>query len=73
MSWPADAMVAEFGLDPLRYFAARGALWPGWFFSHEGIIQRINADLANDLGNLAQRSLSMINKNCGGVVPNAAI
>ena len=38
-------------------------------FSHEGIIQRINADLANDLGNLAQRSLSMINKNCGGVVP----
>jgi methionyl-tRNA synthetase len=32
-------------------------------------VQRINADLANDLGNLAQRSLSMIAKNCGGVVP----
>ncbi len=32
-------------------------------------MQRINADLANDLGNLAQRSLSMIAKNCGGFVP----
>jgi methionyl-tRNA synthetase len=39
-------------------------------YSHEAIIQRINADLANDLGNLAQRSLSMIAKNCGGAVPD---
>jgi methionyl-tRNA synthetase len=38
-------------------------------YSREGIVQRINADLANDLGNLAQRSLSMIAKNCGGRVP----
>ena len=38
-------------------------------YSREAIVQRINADLANDLGNLAQRSLSMIAKNCGGVVP----
>jgi methionyl-tRNA synthetase len=35
-------------------------------YSHEAIVNRMNADLANDLGNLAQRSLSMINKNCGG-------
>jgi len=40
-------------------------------YSHEAIIARINADLANDLGNLAQRSLSMIAKNCGGRVPVA--
>jgi methionyl-tRNA synthetase len=39
-------------------------------YSHEAIVQRINADLANDLGNLAQRSLSMIAKNCGGVTPD---
>ena len=65
-----DAMVAEFGLDPLRYFLLREVPYgQDGSFSHEGIIQRINADLANDLGNLAQRSLSMINKNCDGVVP----
>ncbi len=38
-------------------------------YSHEAIVNRTNADLANDLGNLAQRSLSMIAKNCEGRVP----
>jgi methionyl-tRNA synthetase len=38
-------------------------------YSHEAIVNRINADLANDLGNLAQRSLSMIGKAFGGVLP----
>ena len=38
-------------------------------YSHEAIVQRINADLANDLGNLAQRSLSVIGKNCGAEIP----
>ena len=38
-------------------------------YSHEAIVNRINADLANDLGNLAQRSLSMIAKNCDGKIP----
>src|SRR5204863_375694 len=38
-------------------------------YSHEAIVARTNADLANDLGNLAQRSLSMIAKNCDGKVP----
>ncbi|TGU34840.1 methionine--tRNA ligase, partial [bacterium M00.F.Ca.ET.152.01.1.1] len=38
-------------------------------YSHEAIVNRTNADLANGLGNLAQRSLSMIAKNCGGMVP----
>src|SRR5262249_59686538 len=41
-------------------------------YSHEAIVARINADLANDLGNLAQRSLSMIARNCGGVLPAPA-
>ena len=39
------------------------------FRSHEAIVARMNADLANDLGNLAQRSLSMIAKNCAAHVP----
>jgi methionyl-tRNA synthetase len=38
-------------------------------YSHEAIVTRINADLANDLGNLAQRCLAMVAKNCGGVLP----
>ncbi|VTZ23790.1 Methionine--tRNA ligase (fragment) [Methylocella tundrae] len=41
-------------------------------YSHEAIVNRINADLANDLGNLAQRSLSMLAKNCGGALPSPA-
>jgi methionyl-tRNA synthetase len=38
-------------------------------YSHEAIVNRINADLANDLGNLAQRSLSMVARNLGGALP----
>jgi methionyl-tRNA synthetase len=38
-------------------------------YSHEAIVNRINADLANDLGNLAQRSLTMIARNCDGRIP----
>jgi methionyl-tRNA synthetase len=63
-------LIADYGLDPLRYFFLREVPFgQDGNYSHEAIVQRINADLANDLGNLAQRSLSMIAKNCGGVVP----
>ena len=65
-----DVMVAEFGLDQMRYFLLREVPYgQDGSFSREGFIQRINAELSNDFGNLAQRSLSMINKNCGGQVP----
>jgi methionyl-tRNA synthetase len=54
----------------MRYFAMREvALGNDGNYTRESIINRINADLANDLGNLAQRSLSMIAKNCDGKVP----
>jgi methionyl-tRNA synthetase len=60
----------RYGVDSLRYFFLREIPFgQDGSYSHEAIVARINADLANDLGNLAQRSLSMINKNCGGVVP----
>jgi methionyl-tRNA synthetase len=63
-------LIADFGVDQLRYFLLREVPFgQDGNYSREGIAQRINADLANDLGNLAQRSLSMIAKNCGGVVP----
>ena len=63
-------LVGDYGVDQLRYFLLREVPFgQDGNYSREGIVQRINADLANDLGNLAQRSLSMIAKNCGGVVP----
>jgi methionyl-tRNA synthetase len=59
-----------YGVDQLRYFFLREVPFgQDGNYSHEAIVNRINADLANDLGNLAQRSLSMIAKNCEGRVP----
>jgi methionyl-tRNA synthetase len=64
------ALADEFGLDPLRYFLLREVPYGSdGSFSREQIIQRINSDLANDLGNLAQRVLSMAGRYCGGSVP----
>ena len=67
---PSD-LVKNYGVDQTRYFFLREVPFgQDGNYSHEAIVNRINADLANDLGNLAQRSLSMIAKNCGGVVPD---
>ena len=66
---PLD-LVERYGLDQVRYFFMREVPFGSdGNYSHESLVNRTNADLANDLGNLAQRSLSMIAKNCGGVVP----
>ena len=66
---PAD-LVERFGVDPVRYFFMREVPFgQDGSYSNDAIIGRMNADLANDLGNLAQRSLSMINKNCEAMVP----
>jgi methionyl-tRNA synthetase len=63
-------LAGDYGVDQLRYFLLREVPFgQDGNYSREAIVQRINADLANDLGNLAQRSLSMIAKNCGGAVP----
>jgi methionyl-tRNA synthetase len=59
-----------FGLDQIRYFLLREKPFGAdGSLSHAAIISRINVDLANDLGNLAQRTLSLIARNCGGQLP----
>ena len=64
------ALADHYGVDQMRYFFLREVPFGrDGNYSHEAIVNRINADLANDLGNLAQRSLSMIGKNCEGVLP----
>ena len=60
----------RYGVDALRYFLLRDVSFGNdGSWSEEAIVLRCNAELANGLGNLAQRSLSMIAKNCGGVLP----
>src|SRR4029077_20212624 len=64
------ALADAYGVDPLRYFVLREVPFgQDGNYSHEAIVNRINADLANDLGNLAQRSLTMVARNLGGVLP----
>jgi methionyl-tRNA synthetase len=60
----------QYGVDQVRYFFLREVPFgQDGNYNHEAIVARINADLANDLGNLAQRSLSMIAKQYEGVLP----
>src|ERR1700704_5578866 len=64
------AMAEHYGVDQVRYFFMREVSFgQDGSYNHEAIVARINADLANDLGNLAQRSLSMIAKQHEGVLP----
>ena len=63
-------LIDTFGVDQVRYFLLREVPFgQDGSYSEDAIITRINTDLANELGNLAQRSLSMVAKNLGGVVP----
>jgi len=63
-------LAEHYGIDQLRYFFLREVPFgQDGNYSHEAIVNRINADLANDLGNLAQRSLSMVAKNLDGKMP----
>jgi methionyl-tRNA synthetase len=68
-----NALIAKYGLDQTRYFLLREVPFgQDGNFSHRQMVLRINSDLANDFGNLAQRVLSFIGKNAGGAVPQPA-
>jgi len=63
-------LVDEFGLDQTRYFLMREVPFGNdGNFSRQGMINRVNSELSNNIGNLAQRTLSIINKNCDGMIP----
>lgn len=63
-------LIAEFGVDPIRYFLMREVSFgQDGNFSRKALIERTNADLANDLGNLLNRTLSMLDRYFEGVVP----
>ncbi|MDE3060683.1 MAG: methionine--tRNA ligase [Pseudomonadota bacterium] len=65
-----QALVDEFGLDQTRWFLMREVPFGNdGNFSRENMINRINSELANNIGNLVQRTLSMIQKNCEGKLP----
>lgn len=69
---PAQMIEKAGGVDPLRYFMLKAMPFGNdGDFSQSRMVEVINADLANNIGNLAQRTLSMIQKNCGGVVPES--
>ncbi len=64
------ALADAYGVDPLRYFLLREVPFgQDGNYSHDAIVARINADLANDLGNLAQRSLTIVARGLGGKLP----
>jgi methionyl-tRNA synthetase len=64
------SLIEKYGLDQIRYFLLREIPFGSdGDFSRKAIIRRINDDLANDYGNLAQRVLTMIARNCGGQIP----
>jgi methionyl-tRNA synthetase len=67
---PPEQLVGRYGVDPARYFLLRELPFGSdGDFSHRAVIGRLNGDLANDFGNLAQRVLAMINRNCDAQVP----
>ncbi|MFQ3361273.1 MAG: methionine--tRNA ligase [Alphaproteobacteria bacterium] len=69
---PID-LIEKFGTDQIRYFFMREVPFGSdGNYSDDTIIKRINADLANDLGNLVQRSLSMISKNNDNLIPETS-
>jgi methionyl-tRNA synthetase len=67
------SMAQQYGVDAMRYFFLREVPFgQDGSYGHDAIVNRTNADLANNIGNLTNRSLTIMAKNCGGAVPEPA-
>ncbi|MFD2391404.1 methionine--tRNA ligase [Enterococcus gallinarum] len=68
-----EMLVERYSLDALRYYLLRAVPFGSdGVFTPEDFVSRVNYDLANDLGNLLNRTIAMINKYCEGIVPKYA-
>lgn len=63
-------LINQYGVDYLRYFLLREAQFGNdGNFSHENFKTRITSELINNVGNLCQRTFTLLHKNCGGIIP----